>query len=297
MSFLKGNLSRKHKWQFAGVVLLVVAIFAWLTYEVAVGGPLANLMSNRDEIVAVVKSYGWLGPMVFIILQVLQTVAAPIPGMVTGIAGGYIFGMWGILWTLIGTSIGFYLVFLLARKLGRPFVEKIIKKELLDKFDFLLEKGGLWGFFLVFLIPGLPDDVVCYIAGLSKIPIRTLMVLVTLGRLPAVVGSNVIGAGLGDDSIVPVVVISVVTALLLALAYWKKDVVEKFIRAQSSKAKERIVDKKDEVKEAIIEKKDEVKEKVHKTKTAVRKTRKTARKSGPRKHVSKKSGKEKPSNE
>jgi uncharacterized membrane protein YdjX (TVP38/TMEM64 family) len=41
----------------------------------------------------------------------------------------------------------------------------------------------LW---LVFLLPLLPDDAVCALAGLSSISFRRFMVIATVGRIPAI---------------------------------------------------------------------------------------------------------------
>jgi uncharacterized membrane protein YdjX (TVP38/TMEM64 family) len=223
MSIFKQSISRKTKWQIALVTAAIVVLAALVTADVIWDGPLTQLLANRDQVVQVIRDSKVLGPLIFVVLYVVQSVIAPIPGQVAGVAGGFVFGWWGILWSVIGTAIGFYLIFLVARKLGRPFVEKLIKKELLDKFDFLLARGGPMVFFLIFLLPLFPDDVIGYIAGLSKIPINQLMALVLLGRLPAIVMNNYFGMGLGEENKWPLIIVSVLTVLVLMVMYLKKD--------------------------------------------------------------------------
>jgi uncharacterized membrane protein YdjX (TVP38/TMEM64 family) len=48
--------------------------------------------------------------------------------------------------------------------------------------------------FLVFLLPFLPDDAVCFVAGLTTLPLLELIVLALVGRLPGVFVANWIGA-------------------------------------------------------------------------------------------------------
>jgi uncharacterized membrane protein YdjX (TVP38/TMEM64 family) len=51
--------------------------------------------------------------------------------------------------------------------------------------EVLSARGGLL-LWLVFLLPLLPDDAVCALAGLSSISFRRFMVIATVGRIPAI---------------------------------------------------------------------------------------------------------------
>lgn len=227
MSIFREKLSRKTKLQLAALVAVIVVVGACIVLDIVLGGPLTFVLTNKDEVVGFVQSLGFWGPLVFVALQALQTVAAPIPGNVTGAVGGFLFGWWGILWTMIGSAIGFYVVFWLSRKFGRRLVEKIIKKESLDKFDYLTNQKGSLVFFLIFLIPGLPDDIVGYVAGLTSIPMKQLMLMAVIGRIPAVVATNMLGAGLGEADVRPVVIIAVVSTIaLVAIAVWRKAIMD-----------------------------------------------------------------------
>lgn len=232
-NIFKTRLSRATKIKIAVTAAVILAIIGYVVWDVVAGGPLTSLLSNKDAIVAWVSSHGILGPLAFVFLQILQTILAPIPGNVVGGVGGFIFGWWGILWTLIGSAIGFFIVFWLSRKFGRPLVEKLVKKESLDKFDFIAGRDAPFILFMIFLIPGLPDDVVCYLAGLTEVPIRKLMVLVLLGRLPAIVMTNYIGSGLGEESLAPVIVATVATVIIIAVVLWKKDQIMSYLRSKS----------------------------------------------------------------
>ena len=80
----------------------------YLVLDIIFNGPLTRFLSNRDQVVLAVQSFGFFAPLIYVILQIVQTVAAPIPGQVVGSVGGFLFGPWGILWTLIGSLIGDY---------------------------------------------------------------------------------------------------------------------------------------------------------------------------------------------
>ena len=235
MSIFKQKLSKKVKIQVAVVCGVILILIALLALDIIFKGPITHLLTNKDEVVAFINSLGIFGPLAFMLLQIIQTVAAPIPGNIAGAVGGYLFGWMGIVWTVIGSGIGFFIVFWLSRKFGRKLVEKIIKKEHLNKFDYLTKQKGSFIFFLIFLIPGLPDDVVCYIAGLTTIPIKKLLILAIIGRIPAVIMTNMFGAGLGEDSITLAVVIAVISAFILAIIAVKRDAIMKYLEKSKSK--------------------------------------------------------------
>src|SRR2546428_13017607 len=50
--------------------------------------------------------------------------------------------------------------------------------------DFIVEAEGTILCFIIFLIPGLPKDIVCYLFGLSPMPFWVFAVVSTLGRIP-----------------------------------------------------------------------------------------------------------------
>jgi uncharacterized membrane protein YdjX (TVP38/TMEM64 family) len=127
-----------------------------------------------------------LGPLSFIgfvCLQALQVIAAPIPGEVTGFIGGFLYGKsLGIVLSTIGLTSGSMAAFSISRILGRPFVERFVKKETMEKYDYLLHHKGAFLVFLLFLIPGIPKDMMCYIVGLGHLTTKEFFIISTVGR-------------------------------------------------------------------------------------------------------------------
>ncbi len=128
-----------------------------------------------------------LGPAAFvgfILLQAVQVVIAPVPGEVTGVLGGIIYGPFlGVLLSTIGLTIGSYIAFALSRVFGRPFVEKFVDERTMSRFDYLLHHKGAFLVFILFLIPGFPKDLLCYILGLGHITTAEFLVIGGTGRL------------------------------------------------------------------------------------------------------------------
>lgn len=137
---------------------------------------------DRNKLINFIKSSPY-DVIIFILLQIVQVVAAPIPGELSGFIGGYLYGpLWGTIYSTIGLTLGSWLAFMLARFFGEPLLEKVVKKEVFEKFDHFMEHKGLLVFFLLFLIPGFPKDYLCYIMGVSRIPALTFIIISTIGR-------------------------------------------------------------------------------------------------------------------
>lgn len=138
---------------------------------------------DREKILSFLHSLGPVSFLGFILLQVLQVVAAPIPGEVSGLIGGYLYGpLLGLVLSTIGLTLGSWAAFALSRALGRPFVDKFVRKETMDKYDYLLHHKGIFLVFLLFLIPGTPKDFLCYILGLGHLTTKEFLAISTIGR-------------------------------------------------------------------------------------------------------------------
>ncbi|MGD9740229.1 MAG: TVP38/TMEM64 family protein [Bauldia sp.] len=198
---------------------------------VAAGFVFVPLLGDPERIGELIGRAGPWGPILFVVIQAFQVVAAPVPGQITGLASGYLFG-WalGTVYCAIGGTIGCTLVFILSRRLGRPFVETFISRKALQRFDYLADSGGAVALFLIFLVPIFPDDVISYIAGLTRIPLHRLVLVALFGRLPGYVVYAVAGerAAAADHTVlIALAVLSVAVGLLL---YWRRHQVEAFIR-------------------------------------------------------------------
>ena len=154
--------------------LLIIALVSLAYYVYHDGGWREVLLYyryflNPKVLKAFVLSFGPYAAVIFVVLQGLQVVFAPIPGEVTGFVGGLLFGkIVGTILSTIGLVLGSCLAFAIARWLGASFVHKIVKKEYIDRFDYFITHRGLYITFILFLIPGFPKDSLCYLLGLTK---------------------------------------------------------------------------------------------------------------------------------
>ena len=164
-------------------LLAFIVIFAVILYVMYVYG-LLDLFTNTQHLIQFTKEHRTYAALIFIGLQTLQVVFAPIPGEVTGFAGGIIFGtFWGIVYSTIGLTLGSWIAFTLAKIVGRPLVETVVSSETIQKYDYVMKHKGLYLAFLLFTIPGFPKDYLCYVLGLGHMGHGAFLIVVILGRL------------------------------------------------------------------------------------------------------------------
>jgi uncharacterized membrane protein YdjX (TVP38/TMEM64 family) len=188
------------------------------------GETVGKLFTRRKKLARFLVSLGPYSSAIFILLQALQVIISPIPGELTGAVGGYVYGVWfGFLFSTVGLTLGSWAAFEIADILGKPFIERFVRKEILDKFNFISTNTGAVICFLLFLLPGFPKDVLCYLLGLTGMGLSTFLIVSTLGRMPGTYMLTIQGASLRSQHYATAVLIAVISAVLLLLGYLFKD--------------------------------------------------------------------------
>ena len=128
----------------------------------------------------------WM-PVLYIVLQYLQVVILPIPSVVSTLAGVALFGAFKtIVYSLIGIILGSITAFFIGRKLGNKAVSWMIGQEELNKWQKRLKGKDNFILTVMFLLPMFPDDVLCFIAGLSSMSNKYFLIMIVLSRIVSV---------------------------------------------------------------------------------------------------------------
>ena len=190
-----------------------------------------GLFKDREAIRSWIEGRGIWGPLAYMGLQVIQVVIFVIPGEIVQVAGGYAFGFWlGSLYTLIGITLGSLCNFYAGRLLGRPFVESLFARDKIEKVELVTGSSkGAAGFFFLFVIPGIPKDVLCYIAGVSKLALPAFLGVSMAGRLPGILGSAYMGSAAYSGAYRGAIIVLAIAVALFALGLAFKDKVLAFI--------------------------------------------------------------------
>lgn len=184
--------------------------------------PLRGLLSSPEELRSTVKSFGWAAPAIIIVMQFLQVIIAPIPGQAIDLANGYLFGWWwGSVISMAGLGLGTIAAILLAKRFGRPLVAALITPKGLKNITGYTHRRNQWLFFFLFLLPGTPDDLLCFAIGLSSIPARRAIAIALVGRTPGVVATVVAGSVGRSLNPLEFSLLAVLASLIILLVIWK----------------------------------------------------------------------------
>ena len=175
-------------WWIIGALLLlaVVGVSLWIGLaDTPAVRFLSRLYTDHEFLRRELQAWGVWAPLVFIAMQALQVIIAPIPGELTGFLGGFVFGeWWGLGYSMIGLTLGSLVAFAVGRWLGTTFVQRQVSPGVWARLGFVVEAEGAILCFILFLIPGLPKDLLCYLFGLSPMPWWVFAVTSTAGRIP-----------------------------------------------------------------------------------------------------------------
>ncbi len=225
-------MKTKVRWVIGGAIIAtLIAFCGWLILTNAPAYQfLVRLYVDKRFLKHTLREWGVLAPVIFIGLQALQVIISPIPGELTGILGGYLFGQWvGLLYSTIGLTLGSVVAFAVGRWLGARYVRKLVSADIWHKMGFIVEAEGAILCFIIFLMPGLPKDVTCYLFGLSPMPFWVFAVVTTLGRIPSTWVLSAQGARTASGDYLQVVLLTaIVVAVALPLYYYRNRLVEWF---------------------------------------------------------------------
>lgn len=197
------------------VVGAIVGLMIWYALLPA-SAELRQIFASRESLRAFLISFGWWAPVVFFVLQIAQVIFSPIPGNVTTLAGGAIFGLAeGFILSGAGIIVGSLLAFFLARLFGQRAVILLVGEKHFARYNRLVTGKGGVGLALLFLLPFFPDDLLCLLAGLSALPARLFLLFLVIGRLPMTLLATLLGAGLLSFSLWQWIVIGVLILVIL----------------------------------------------------------------------------------
>ena len=224
------GLITRYRWALvvgSSVFFTAASVWFLLGNDLAGYHFLLRLYQDKHFLKRTLREWGILAPVIFIIIQALQVVISPVPGEATGFLGGYLFGVWlGFIYSTIGLTAGSVGAFGVGRWLGAHFVRNLVSKSAWDRLGFIVEAEGAILCFIIYLIPGLPKDMVSYLFGISPMPLWVFALVSGLGRMPGTWVLSAQGSQTAAGQYVQVVLISALSvAVALPLYYYRHRIV------------------------------------------------------------------------
>lgn len=169
------------------IVVMVFATVALVTlYLLNVTGFWYKI-SSVEELRAYIKSFGFSASVILVVLQFLQVTFLPLPGVVATGAAVALFGpLKGGLLSFVGIYIGSATAFFIGRKIGYKAAAWLVGEDNLSRAQAYIKGKDKPMLTLMFLLPFFPDDVLCFVAGLSTVSSAYFLLMVFFTRLISV---------------------------------------------------------------------------------------------------------------
>jgi len=209
----------------AKAILLVTIVVSIPLYIWIFHGDIISRWKTVEDIVAFLEYYEKESIPVYILLQIIQVVISILPGQVFQMAAGYLYGFWpALLFAMTGAVLGTAAAFMLAKILGREFIHIFFGEEKISYYVERLNSRRVYALvFLIYLIPGIPKDMVSYAAGISEIRFKPFIILSAVGRLPGMTGSLLMGNMLEEERFGFVIAIGLLAVIICIICFIYKE--------------------------------------------------------------------------
>lgn len=225
------------------IVVILVFCVLLLLYLLKVFGFFDKIRSV-DEFRKYIESFGNFAIAMFILLQFLQVVVLPIPAFITVGAGVLLFGPFrGAVYSCIGIIAGSLAAFFIGRVFGYKVASWLVGKEDLKKGLNTVKGKDRVVLTFMFLFPFFPDDLLCFVAGITTMSGWYFVIMIFITRVISVFVSSYSM----NNSIIPFdtwwgillwVLLFAITVFFTVLIYKKGEKIESFFRKKKSNVKE-----------------------------------------------------------
>ena len=183
-------LDKKAVYRLILCVLIFLCIAGAVFFAICATGIIKKITSIealRDYI----SEFGNMAVFLFILFSFLQVIILPVPGSVTVAAGVALFGpLKCSIFSFIGITLGSIVAFTIGRVVGEKAVRWIVGEETLKKWLQKLKGKDYLILSIMFLLPLFPDDVLCFVAGLSSMTWTYFIVIIVITRVTSILATS-----------------------------------------------------------------------------------------------------------
>lgn len=167
----------KYLFRFNATLITIVAI-VFIIYALNLG-----VFDDKELLINYIDSYGIWAPIIFINMQIFQVVVPIIPGGISNLVGVLAFGpVLGFIYNYIGAVVGSCIVYYISRKYGITIINKLFKESTIKKYLKYINNNFKKIFFIAIILPFFPDDLLCYISGISSINFKSFITIILIGK-------------------------------------------------------------------------------------------------------------------
>lgn len=196
-------------------ILIVIGIITVLLLTVGFSLPFIRFIDEPQKLQTLLESYGAFAPIMFMLIIIIQTLIPFIPGEPFELLAGYFFGtIKGTILCLLAASIASIIIIIFVKKYGTRLIEIFYSKKDHEKTKMLQSKKAFLIYALIFVLPGTPKDLLCYIGGLADFDVIPLIIVTTVGRIPSIVTSTIPSDAIADKNYAFGVIVYGITILI-----------------------------------------------------------------------------------
>jgi uncharacterized membrane protein YdjX (TVP38/TMEM64 family) len=197
---------------FAGVVVLALLVFAVPPLREAI---VAAIHGDTDEVRNQIDKLGVGGPLLIVALALLHSVVI-YPAEIVNAAAGFAYGFFPALAIVtVAWMLSALLCYAFGSHVARPLLDRWFGAQRFERFERMIERGGVILLLALRLIPIVPFSLVCYAAGAAHVPLRRYLWTTLVGYLPVTVLAVYFGTRLEGLKLTDPLVFGTAAALLL----------------------------------------------------------------------------------
>ena len=205
------------------ILLLLVLLFFFVPAFNGSVREMVGSFGSAEKLKTYILTLGIYPPVVILLLTLFQGIFMILPLSIVMAVSAMVFGLfWGVVISLVSQVIVGYLVYRLTKYIGRPIVEKYVKKQRLDRINRIIETHGRFGILVARLFPLGSYDVVNFAAGLLEIRDWDFIWGTLFGALPATIFFGLIGIRIvpGDSHTLIFIILSIMLLGFVILTWW-----------------------------------------------------------------------------
>ncbi len=220
--------------------VITIAIITFSLYLLKLSGFLDKI-DSVEKLRVYIQSFGSYAVLLFILLQFLQVVVLPIPSFITVGAGVLLFGpLKGSMFSVIGIIFGSLIAYLIGKFFGFKVAKWLVGESALNKALNTIKGKDKIILTFMFLFPFFPDDVLCFVAGITTISPTYFIVMIIIVRFITVFVSSYSM----NNSIIPYdtwwgmllwALFFALTVALTLIIYKKGDKIENYFNKRKNK--------------------------------------------------------------
>jgi uncharacterized membrane protein YdjX (TVP38/TMEM64 family) len=198
----------------AGFTLLALLVLAIPPLREAVS---AAVHGDTAEVRRQIDSLGVAGPLLIVALTLIHAVVL-YPAEIVNAAAGFAYGFFPALAIVtVGWLASALVCFAVGHRVARPLLDRWLGIERFERFERMIERGGVTLLLALRLIPIVPFSLVCYAAGAARVPPWRFIWTTLVGYMPITALAVYFGTRLEGLKLTDPLVFGTAAALLVLI--------------------------------------------------------------------------------